>query len=803
MDSILQQIYDLLTTPPGNLVYHLVLGFAVIAALQAILMARRFAPSIPSSRPILGLSLLILSQGAIFIITGLAWQGFADLRAVLPPSDRFITASGLLLIIWLWAVPRPSRLWDALTAVIFTLITVAFLFTLANWSANPPSQKFNTTFYDQVWEVLSLSLTALGIIILIIRRPQGWGVGLAVLFVNLTGHAVQFFWPAPEGDLSGPVRLAQLCTYPLLPSLAQRFHPTLTPSQPASVAPTSTSTGVFKERRKHSADPRAVFAWMQLAIQTDPDQSFTNLSRAIAQTMLADLCYIVSAPTAQSDLVLHGGYDLIREEPCPPTRINRESVPNLANAAYRGRSARLGSDSAPAPDLQAVAEALGLQDCGNILLIPLASTEHSFGAVLLLAPYSNRTWTPEDQSYFLTSIDSIVRFLQRSSTVEPEVHRQPSPTSEPPVTTLHSAELESLRSQAETLRQDNQLLLSELADLRLEAPSSPAAPELKQAQEAISRLQQENHRLVSQLQSQFPAAYAEKSLEVEQLEQEIRHSLEECAHLQNSLAEANMQILTLQKRADQPIRAVSEDREVIASIAQELRQPLASITGYTELLLSESAGILGALQRKFLERVKSSTERMRSILDELVRLTNIQNVPLELIIQPIHPAEVIDQAVADTRAQLQEMSITLQIDLIEQLPDLFTDRDAFCQVVTQLLQNAISASPAEGIIRLRTALEGQDTSSPYLLLQFTDSGGGIDPQDLPRVFSRRYRADHALIQGVGDSGVGLSIAKTLVEAHGGRIWVDTEPGKTTTFSALFPIRIKGATGAGASDETVA
>jgi len=74
------------------------------------------------------------------------------------------------------------------------------------------------------------------------------------------------------------------------------------------------------------------------------------------------------------------------------------------------------------------------------------------------------------------------------------------------------------------------------------------------------------------------------------------------------------------------------------------------------------------------------------------------------------------------------------------------------------------------------------------LLQVTDSGGGIPAEDLTRVFSRLYRAENALIQGVGDTGVGLSIAKTLTEAQGGRIWVDTKIGAGSTFSVLLPVR---------------
>jgi two-component system, OmpR family, phosphate regulon sensor histidine kinase PhoR len=87
-------------------------------------------------------------------------------------------------------------------------------------------------------------------------------------------------------------------------------------------------------------------------------------------------------------------------------------------------------------------------------------------------------------------------------------------------------------------------------------------------------------------------------------------------------------------------------------------------------------------------------------------------------------------------------------------------------------------------LKVQTKLEG---GQEYVLIQVTDTGGGIPAEDLPRVFTRLYRADNVLIQGVGDTGVGLSIAKTLTEAQKGRIWVETKMGSGSTFSVLLPI----------------
>ena len=103
-----------------------------------------------------------------------------------------------------------------------------------------------------------------------------------------------------------------------------------------------------------------------------------------------------------------------------------------------------------------------------------------------------------------------------------------------------------------------------------------------------------------------------------------------------------------------------------------------------------------------------------------------------------------------------------------------------------LLQNAGAVSPNEGTITLRVQTQTEG-GQEYVLLQVTDTGGGIAPEDIPRVFTRLYRADNVLIQGLGDTGVGLSIAKTLTEAQDGRIWVESEAGVGSTFSVLLPM----------------
>jgi signal transduction histidine kinase len=280
--------------------------------------------------------------------------------------------------------------------------------------------------------------------------------------------------------------------------------------------------------------------------------------------------------------------------------------------------------------------------------------------------------------------------------------------------------------------------------------------------------------------SDFPADSAH-------LEGELHNALVELSRMQNTLADANSKIMQLEERPASPI--TSEQVDVIASISQELRQPMSSIIGYTDLLMGESVGSLGALQRKFIERIKASTDRIGGLVNDLIQITNIETGRMEFKAESIDLNLIIDNAMAYTSTQIREKNITLRLDIPDSALLIRTDRDAFQQILIHLLQNATAATLAEGIVTLRVQIQSE-LNEHFISIQVTDSGGGIASSDIPRVFVRRYRADHSLIQGLGDTGVGLSIAKALVEAQGGRIWVETKAGSGSTFSILLPVLLK-------------
>ncbi|GAP14382.1 histidine kinase [Longilinea arvoryzae] len=785
MQTTITQLLNLLIAPPGNLVYHIVLAFSVAMALQAASFNAPGMEKAQNRRTVVGLAVVLAFQILLFIASGLAWQGLFNAHLLIPPLDRAMPFLSLAWIIWMWASPAPSRSADVGVGLLTVLGLVMLAFTWSYWVSQGGVLSFNGTWLDWAWQIASLTLALIGLIGFTLRRPAGWGIGLGFLILVILGSATHLLFAQPDADLSGYVRLFTLCAFPLLPTLAQRLQAqTRLPATPtAAVASVPSDT---EGRKRLSGEPRTIFAWLQLANQSDPSQIGIALTRAVSQTMLADFTFLVYTNPETSSMLIECGYDLIREEPVAGTSLGINNVPALANALQRGKPLRLSTNGTPPQDLVSLARVFGLSEAGHLLAIPVMAKPGVWGAgLVLLTPYSNRLWIAEDQNFLNSMSEAFSQVLQRAA--QNSEFKFQFEQSRDEINQLQR-DLEAMQAEAEHMRG-----MAETHPLQnLISPDNEKSNEFstlinlqQESQETIQRLQAENDELRSLIEREHPVEEVTKDHGY--AEEEMRLTLEEMAHLQNSLAESNNRIAVLEKQIETGERTPDEEHEMIASIYQELRQPLSSIVGYTDLLLGESVGILGALQRKFLERIKTSSDRLRNLIDDLLRLSNLQSGSMELSPQRVTLEEVLDQALSETSGFLRDKSITLQLDLPEELPSLNADRDALQQVLVQLIQNAGAVTPVDGTVSLRVEVKESESEQPVVSLQISDMGGGISPEDLPRVFSRRYRADNALIQGIGDTGVGLSIVKTLVEAHGGRIWVDTTPGEGNTFCVLLPL----------------
>jgi len=770
MSLFLNQIYHLLTSSPGNLLYHIVLVFSIAGALQGaihLLLSSQFPQA---RRTVLGLGVLLGLQIILIVVSGLTWQGPLGSQTVLPPLDRVVTLLGLVWIIWLWAFPEPSRRADAATVLLHLVALIGFGLTLAFWIPGSLAS-FNTSIFETIWQALSLVVALLGILVLTVRKPNGWGNGLAMLLLALIGHLASLFFIA-KGAYPGYVRLTQLALFPILLTLVQRFSSPVSKRPPAGKTVKSTNEPVV-ERRRYSTDPKTFHALLSLAAEAEADKIPAVLTRGIAQAMLADLCFLITL-TEEKNLLITCGYDLIREEDLDGTAVIKDSIPLLANAILHGRPLRLPTSSTSS-DLKALGEILGLSNSGNLLSVPISSPEREpLGGILILSPYSNRLWSADDQAYLSNVSPLFVPILERGRRLS-----------------VVEAERDQARQVALSLQEQAANGKKKYED---------AAKEMDELHEKISQaqLQGENIAVLVTMQEESQKTIDSLKAEIEhlrkakeavgvsdypgQLETEPGPELKEFEPMPNTMEDTSTR--DLEQRSAAAIN--NEQVEVITSISQELRQPMSSIVGYTDLLLGDSVGVLGALQRKFIERIKASTERIGSLVDDLIQITTLETGRMQFKPELTDLNLIIDNAMAYTSTQIREKNITMRLDIPDTSPHILTDRDAFQQILIHLLQNATAATQAEGTITLRVQMQ-HEAEQYFISIQVTDSGGGIASEDLPRVFARRYRAEHSLIQGLGDTGVGLSIAKAIVEAQGGRIWVETEVGDGSTFSVLLPV----------------
>ena len=773
MGASLGQIFSVLTEPAGSLIYHLILVFSIAGSLQSAFVHWRSSEFPQVRRTLFGLGMLLVAQLGLFILTGIGSQGFINLPLVLPPLDRALTLFSLVWMIWLWAFPEPSRAADAATWLFTLLVAAAFALSLAAYSVEPTFTSYNLTTQDSFWQLGSIGFAVFGLFLLLIRHPNGWGYGMAVFLLAFAGHLLYMMIGRIEGNFPGAVRLAYMAAYPILMTLPQRFP-----------APTSRLTTVKQqdapvgERRRYSTDPKTFHALLALAGESSSDKLSQAITRAIAQTMLADLCFLIYLTDNKNQMQIASGYDLIREENLEAGSLTKSLVPMLTNAIQRGRPLRLPSSST-STDIKGLSDLLGLNSPGHLLSVPIVTPEKDpLGGVLLLSPYSNRLWSAEDQAFLTNIAISLVSIIQRGQKMT-SLEQKGEQTKQA---------LDVAQSRIEDLERRNNDLLKQMEVVRADAQEGLAGAEnlaaltkmQEETQKAIERLKQENEELRASKGLKKGSSAASSK----QIEGELRLTLEEVARLQNQLAEANMRIIEAEK--GKASTHSTEQAEVVASISQELRQPMSSIVGYTDLLLGESVGILGALQRKFVERIKASTERIGNLIDDLIQVTTLETGLNELKPEPVDLNLIIDNAMTYTSSQVREKNISLHLDLPKNVAPIYADREALQQILIHLLQNAGAATPLEGTVRLRVQTKAED-GREYVLIQVSDTGGGIPSEDLPRVFTRLYRADNVLIQGVGDTGVGLSIAKTLTEAQKGRIWVESEAGVGSTFSVLLPI----------------
>jgi signal transduction histidine kinase len=223
----------------------------------------------------------------------------------------------------------------------------------------------------------------------------------------------------------------------------------------------------------------------------------------------------------------------------------------------------------------------------------------------------------------------------------------------------------------------------------------------------------------------------------------------------------------------------------VSMVSHELRTPLNSVHGFIDLLMQGHIGSLTEEQQMYLGYAQEGVQQLISIVEDILFLTRSDSGQFEIKPEQVNLRVLARQVLTSLQPQAVKAAVILNKNIPAPSPVLYVDPQRMKQVLNNLVTNAIKYTPPGGTVTIRA----RPYDERFLMISVEDTGYGIPIEDQPHIFERFYQADHHLQSKVGGYGLGLPIAKLIVEQHGGHIGFDTIPGKGTTFYFTAPLYV--------------
>ncbi|MDX1664716.1 MAG: ATP-binding protein [Candidatus Promineifilaceae bacterium] len=819
--TLWQQLYQLLSEPPGNIVYHLVTLFAIQATLAIALSHwRRDEDDALARRLTLG-ALILLGVRLLFLLVSLVLAGNTDpliaLR-VLPPLEQALNSVTALVVVWMLLPPFVGlpRLNDVVALLVLLLLGVMYAFFAPDWATQvEPGVTYNGSEQSTVWGIFQLSVLGLGALALALRRFPSNGLRFFPLFVLLLAHAVQF-WDYPEMFPTGTevpfwIRLGQLSAFPLLAVLAYRH------SLNELLAAGQEETGASRRL----ADTVRLLTGVIEAPTAERVQ--VEATRLLAQAVDAYFVAVAVLDPEQGESMSVVSRRAGRQE-VERWALNLSQWPAFRLAMEQRQPVELLPEGLGARQLHDLYREMGVQVLAPLLVAPLMAGDGASGVLVLGGQPQWERWPSEARllvqrlaAYVARTIANVQAYESAVAEVAP---RTPETEAQ---TTGRIIALEEERdralAEAQTLGERLQQSDAQLRAARQQARDLAAAVEALEQGQAPSEtaLQAEvaalRESLVEAEEALALAAASEAEISTEWVTTTIsRYSSE--------LEEAQVRVAELEERLEQLDPRAGN--EVIIALAQELRGPLTSIGSYADLLQAEivdaakngrAAAADLQSQTDFLSRIEANVDRLAILLDQMIQAAT---APIDVDgsdeTVPVEVHEVIDQAIQRVISQVRMKDLRLNLDIAGEMPPLTTDRQTLMRVLVHLLDNAAHASAEQGEVTIRAhtdaiartkgaaageistgeAAESEGEKRDYFLhLAVTDSGGGGRAGSQRDLLAPNDNAAEPSVevQDSDDAGdAGLAVAQMLVKAQGGRLWVEGAGGGGMTFSVLLPLK---------------
>jgi signal transduction histidine kinase len=244
----------------------------------------------------------------------------------------------------------------------------------------------------------------------------------------------------------------------------------------------------------------------------------------------------------------------------------------------------------------------------------------------------------------------------------------------------------------------------------------------------------------------------------------------------------------LAEARDDAVAANKSKSEFVSVVSHELKLPMTSIKGYSDLMLSGATGQLNENQTTFLTTIRNNVNRMATLVSDLADISRIESGNMRLEPREVPVWDVIDEVVTLTRTQVTQKNQTVTVDIPQELPKAWCDRNRLAQILTNFVSNANKYTPEGGAIVVQAI-----RTNGMIQVKVQDNGLGMTPEDQQKLFSKFFRSADDKIREAPGTGLGLSITKNLIELQGGKVWFESEFRKGTSFYFTVPISQDGKT----------
>jgi signal transduction histidine kinase len=252
-----------------------------------------------------------------------------------------------------------------------------------------------------------------------------------------------------------------------------------------------------------------------------------------------------------------------------------------------------------------------------------------------------------------------------------------------------------------------------------------------------------------------------------------------------AIAIANAQLFTQVQAAD------LAKTEFVSQVSHELKNPMTSIRGYTDLLISGAVGTISDDQENFLSTIRANITRMDTIVGDLADISRIESGHLKLDFKAVDIADVVAEVASAQQRGIEEKKQSLETQIPEDLPMIWGDRIRIVQILINLVSNANKYTLDDGTIIIEAERSPNrwdpDGAPDVVRIAVKDNGMGMSPEDQANIFTKFFRSDNPKARESPGTGLGLNITRNLVEMQGGKIWFESKLGEGTTFHFTVPV----------------